>query len=133
MRIPCLKESDERNLRNMRWFYQASPKMERMRSELNRTHYQLLLHVEDDAARQWYMNETVGQGWNTRALERQIGTLYYESLLASKDRKSGRDEAGQNLSEIEPTPREFVRKRMLEASAGIRKPRKGGFQEICAK
>ena len=39
------------------------------------------------------MNEAAGQNWGTRALERQIGTLYYERLLASKDRKPVREEA----------------------------------------
>lgn len=32
------------------------------------------------------MNEAATQNWSSRALERQIGTLYYERLLASQDR-----------------------------------------------
>jgi predicted nuclease of restriction endonuclease-like (RecB) superfamily len=43
--------------------------------------------VENEKARDWYVNETATQNWSTRALERQIGTLYYERLLASQDRK----------------------------------------------
>ncbi len=40
------------------------------------THYRLLLRVENDKARYWYMEETATQNWTTRALERQIGTLF---------------------------------------------------------
>jgi predicted nuclease of restriction endonuclease-like (RecB) superfamily len=32
------------------------------------------------------MNEAADQNWGTRALDRQIGTLYYERLLVSQDR-----------------------------------------------
>ena len=88
---------DASNLRYMRLFYRAFPNCDALRHELSWTHYRLLLRVEDGAAREWYMNEAAGQGWNTRALERQIGTLYFERLLASKDRKPLREEAGQKL------------------------------------
>ncbi len=100
-------------------FFQAFPKWNALRSELSWTHYRLLLRVEDESAREWYMNEAVGQGWNTRALERQIGTLYYERLLASKDRKPVRKEAGQKLAEMDPSPREFVREPVLLEFLGM--------------
>lgn len=70
----------------MRLFYQAFPKCDALRHELSWTHYRTLLRVENDNARHWYMNETASQNWSTRALERQIGTFYYERLLASRDR-----------------------------------------------
>jgi hypothetical protein len=39
-----------------------------------------------------------GAGLLAQVAERQIGTLYYERLLTSKDRKAVRDEAQQNLA-----------------------------------
>jgi predicted nuclease of restriction endonuclease-like (RecB) superfamily len=77
------KGFDERNLRNMRAFYLAFPKWNALRSELSWTHYRLLLRVPSAEARDWYATETAQQGWSTRTLERQIGTLYYERLLTS--------------------------------------------------
>ncbi|MCX6937333.1 MAG: PDDEXK nuclease domain-containing protein [Verrucomicrobia bacterium] len=77
---------DERNLRNMRSFYSNFPIWDALRSELSWTHYRLLLRVEETAARTWYMNEAAAQNWSTRALERQLGTLYYERLLDTSDR-----------------------------------------------
>jgi predicted nuclease of restriction endonuclease-like (RecB) superfamily len=44
------------------------------------------------------MVEAVSQNWGSRALERQIGTLYYERLLASRDRPPVREEASRNLA-----------------------------------
>ena len=74
---------DASNLRYMRLFFQAFPICDALRHELSWTHYRSLLRVEDTAARTWYMNEAADQHWNTRALDRQIGTLYFERLLAS--------------------------------------------------
>lgn len=70
----------------MRLFYQAFPKCDALRHELSWTHYRLLTRLEKADARQWYMNEAAEQNWSSRALERQIGTLYYERLLLSQDK-----------------------------------------------
>jgi hypothetical protein len=76
---------DVSNLRYMRLFYQAFPIRDALRHELSWTHYRILLRVESESARRWYMPEAASQGWTTRALERQISTLYYERLLTSSD------------------------------------------------
>ncbi len=117
--IPRLSESltgefgkgfDERNLRNMRAFYQAFPIWNALRTELSWTHYRALLRVEHEPARLWYMNEAASQNWSTRALERQIGTLYYARLLASKDRQAVEQEAAINIAPLQQTPRPTLRK-----------------------
>ena len=96
----------EANLRNMRQFYQCFPNCYALRSELTWTHYRLLIRVQDEVARQWYMNEAAEQTWSSRQLDRQISVLYYERLLASKDTYPVREEAAQKLSLI--TPQEFI-------------------------
>lgn len=55
------KGFDVSNLRYMRLFYQAFPIRDALRHELSWTHYRTLLRVENNAARQWYMNETANQ------------------------------------------------------------------------
>jgi hypothetical protein len=84
------KGFDERNLRHMRAFFQTFPIWDALRSELSWTHYRLLLRVEDRRAREWYMVEAASQNWGSRALERQIGTLYYERLLGHWNVRSAR-------------------------------------------
>ncbi|MEN2397732.1 PDDEXK nuclease domain-containing protein [Pseudomonas halotolerans] len=103
------KGFDERNLRHMRDFYQSFPIWNAVRSELSWTHYRTLLRVEDPNARHWYMNEVAIQNWSTRALERQIGTLYYERLLASQDRPAVKQEATSHTEKLNLSPRDIVR------------------------
>ena len=92
---------DASNLRNMRSFYQAFPNCDALRHELSWTHYRLLSRVQSEEARIWYMNEAAAQNWSSRALERQIGTLFYERLLLSQDKAAVANEARQNLAALE--------------------------------
>ena len=114
------KGFDDRNLWNMCAFYRGFPILNALRPELSWTHYRLLLRVEHPEARDWYMNEAAEQNWSTRALERQIGTLYYERLLASKDRKSVMAEAKEKTAGANRSPREFVRDPVMLESRGHR-------------
>ena len=77
----------ERNLYFMKQFYIAFPNLNALRTELTWTHYRSLLRVENPPAREFYIQEAIANGWSTRALDRQINTLYYERLLASGDRE----------------------------------------------
>jgi predicted nuclease of restriction endonuclease-like (RecB) superfamily len=98
-----------RNLEQMRKFYLLFPKTHAMRAELSWTHYRLLIRVESEQARNWYMNEAVSQHWSSRQLERQIGVLYYERLLSSQNKQAVQQEAESNLTPLTPSPRDFLR------------------------
>ena len=123
------KGFDASNLRNMRLFYQAFPICDALRPELSWTHYRLLARVENPDARLWYMNEAAEQNWSSRALERQIGTLFYERLLLSQDKAAVADEAKRNLATLEPTPRAFVRDPVMLEFLGL--PGAGKLLESC--
>jgi predicted nuclease of restriction endonuclease-like (RecB) superfamily len=60
------------------------------------------------------MNEAANQNWTTRALERQLGTLYYERLLASADRS-----AVEQGAPLQMKPREFVRDPVMLEFLGL--------------
>jgi predicted nuclease of restriction endonuclease-like (RecB) superfamily len=96
------KGFDARNLRNMRAFFLAYPNWNAVRTELSWTHYRLLLRVDNLNARSWYQQEAIQQHWSARALERQIGKLYYERLLSSRDKVAVQAEAEQKIAETEP-------------------------------
>ena len=113
------KGFDATNLRHMRGFFLSFEKCDALRRELSWTHYRLLLRVESQHARQWYMHEAATQGWSTRALERQIGTLYYERLLSSQDRAPVEQEAAIKIQALGKTPREFVRDPVLLEFLGV--------------
>ena len=113
------KGFDERNLRNMRAFYQTFPIWHAVRTELSWTHYRALLRVSNKDAREWYVNESVSQNWSARALDRQIGTLYFERLLLSTDKASVEAEADANIAVLQQTPREFVRDPVMLEFLGL--------------
>lgn len=113
------KGFDVSNLRYMRLFYQAFPIRDALRHELSWTHYRTLLRIESEKARFWYMNEAVDQNWSTRALDRQINTLYYERLLATSDRNAVQQEAHGALAQLERSPREFIRDPVMLEFLGL--------------
>ena len=104
------KGFDTRNLRYMRAFYLAHPNWNAVRSELTWTHHRLLLRVENPESRDWYTKEAIEQGWSSRALDRQISTLFYERLLSSQDKAGVAAEAAALITQQAPTePRDFIR------------------------
>lgn len=113
------KGFDASNLRNMRLFYQAFPNRDALRHELSWTHYRQLSRVSDPQARAWYMQEAAANGWSARALDRQIGTLYFERLLLSQDKASITAEAQANLAALPQVPREFVRDPVMLEFLGL--------------
>ena len=104
---------DETNLKQMRQFYlrfigagpltnhleSSAPKsgaprhlsriQQSIRPELSWTHYRLLIRLEDERARKFYMNEAANQNWSTRHLERNIRSYYYERILSKGDVPQG--------------------------------------------
>lgn len=103
------KGFDITNLRKMRTFYQAFPIRDALRLELSWTHYRTLLRIDNPQARDWYLHETITQSWSARALERQIGTLYYERLLASQDKMLVEQEAQSNTQPLAETAKDYLR------------------------
>ncbi|MDH2925706.1 PDDEXK nuclease domain-containing protein [Lonepinella koalarum] len=97
------------NLRNMRQFFLAFPIRHAVRSELSWTHYRSLIRIENNQARQWYLNEAIEQHWSARALERQISVLYYERLLASQNKTPVITEAEQKTEELKETIEDYLR------------------------
>jgi predicted nuclease of restriction endonuclease-like (RecB) superfamily len=81
---------------------QFFPANKSLRKELSWTHYRLLLKVENEKVRNFYLNEAVDSNWSTRQLERQINSFYYERLLSSKDKKPVLEEAKRIASPAKP-------------------------------
>ena len=103
------KGFDARELRKMRQFYLLFPKWDAVRPELSWTHYRLLLRVENQAARDWYMNEAAAENWSSRQLERQISVLYYDRMLLSADKQSTKTDGEKNMALAKLEPENFIR------------------------
>ena len=86
------------NLKYMRQFYLTFPKSHALSDQLSWTHYRLLMRVENENARNFYIEETIKSSWSTRQLERQITTLFYERILSSKNK----EKVSQEIYKLEP-------------------------------
>lgn len=85
-------------LKNMRQFYLTFQKSHALSDQLSWTHYRLLMRVENENARNFYIEECIKSNWSTRQLERQITTLFYERLLSSKDK----EKVSKEIYKLEP-------------------------------
>ena len=98
------------NLRNFRQFYLAFPDHEKrytlcsvlprellgnvpnksytLRRELSWSHYRLIMRVENQMAREFYIREAVEQNWSVRQLQRSIRTLDFERRLNVPEKRA---------------------------------------------
>jgi hypothetical protein len=77
-----------RNLALFRQFYRSFPIVQTLSAQLSWSHYTLLLRIEDQHKREFYITETIKSNWSVRLLERQIYSQLYERLLLSSDKES---------------------------------------------
>lgn len=99
----------EQSLWNMRQFYLYFPILSALRRELSWTHYKILLRVDKQNAREFYLEECAKSNWSTRQLERQITSFYYERLLASKNKLPVKREADARAKELAVSPEEQIK------------------------
>ncbi len=80
------------HLWHMRQFYNlykdcAVGILHTLRAGLSWSHYRILMRIDKPQARSFYEAECVKNNWSARELERQKGSLLFERLALSKDKK----------------------------------------------
>jgi predicted nuclease of restriction endonuclease-like (RecB) superfamily len=113
------------NLRYMRQFYLRFPIHHALRDELTWTHYRLLSRIENDAARSFYVEESVRAHWSTRDLERQLNSLLFERLSKSRDKAGVLRLA--NEGSLASQPEDLLRDPFVLEFTGL--PERGIWQE----
>lgn len=76
-----------RQLEFCRQFYNTFPNTNALRSQLNWTQYRMLIRLDDEDKRSYYIEEACNNNWSSRQLERQINSQLYERLLLSNDKE----------------------------------------------
>jgi len=117
----------EQSLRNMRQFFLCFEIRSAVRSELSWTHYKMLIRIENETGRTWYMTEAADRNWSTRTLERQINSLYYERLLMSRDKTLVIEEMQEKAAPLAATPRDFIKDPYILEFLGLKD--NTGFRE----
>lgn len=77
-----------RQLNWYRQFYRTFPIVSTLWTQLSWSQYKLLLAIDNEHKREFYIAETVKNNWTVRQLERQINSSLFERLLASSDKES---------------------------------------------
>lgn len=78
----------KRQIELFRQFYRAFPIANAVRSQLSWTQYRLLMRLDTEEQKEFYIAETIKNNWNSRQLERQVYSNLYERLLLSNDKES---------------------------------------------
>lgn len=68
-------------------FFKVFPIVNALHSQLNWTQYKLLIRIEDEDKKEFYINESIKNHWSSRQLERQINSSLFERLLLSNEKK----------------------------------------------
>ena len=83
------KGFSEANLKNIRQFYLVFPDFDQFATQcvanLSWTNIRLIMRLDNQAEREYYIRETTEQNWTSRTLERNIKTGYYRRLLSSQN------------------------------------------------
>lgn len=94
------KGFDKSNLSRMRKFNFLFNNVDALRQELSWTHYRLIIKLDDEKKRNFYIDECIKSNWSTRQLERQINSFYYERLLSTQE--ENKNEVRNEIKKLEP-------------------------------
>lgn len=112
----------ERNLRYFRQFYVLFPDFEIWHARvpnLTWTHFRSLLSVDNSDARYWYLNEAASENWNSRTLDRNIGSQYYFRLLQSQHKEPVVQEMKEKTAELQADKHAFIKNPVVAEFLGL--------------
>lgn len=107
-------------------FYQKYPIVHTLCAQLNWSQYKLLISIEDDDKREYYLHEAVNNCWTFRELERQVNSSLYERLLLSNDKESVL--AVARKERIPQTPQEVIKDPLVLEFLGL-KPQSSYYEK----
>ena len=106
------------NLKYMRQFYIAFPKGHALCDQLSWSHYRLLISLDDENARNFYIKETTENNWSFRQLEREISTFSYQRYLASHGNHDVVDDTAKR--EKSDNPKDIIKDPYILDFVGIK-------------
>lgn len=107
-------------------FYQRYPIVHTLCAQLNWSQYKLLISIDDDNKREYYLHESVNNCWTFRELERQVNSSLYERLLMGNDKESVL--AIARKERIPQAPEEVIKDPMVLEFLGL-KPQSSYYEK----
>jgi len=114
-----------RNLRNMRTFYLTFRNRQTLSARLSWSHYTLLMRLDDEQARDFYIKEAEAENWSVRELDRQINSLLFERLALSRNKVEIKALAEQG--QILESPRDAIKDPYILEFLGL--PEQAAYSE----
>ena len=114
-----------RNLRNMRTFYLTFRNRQTLSAKLSWSHYTLLMRLDDEQARDFYIKEAEAENWSVRELDRQINSLLFERLALSRNKVEIKALAEQG--QILESPRDAIKDPYILEFLGL--PEQAAYSE----
>ncbi|HEY1171955.1 MAG TPA: PDDEXK nuclease domain-containing protein [Verrucomicrobiae bacterium] len=105
--VPISATASRKSFSELDWVYFLDALAKRF--PLPWSHYVRLLAVKDESARSFYEEEALRGGWSVRQLNRQIGTLFYERTLLSKNKVAMLKKGSQAKADEKPSVNEVLR------------------------
>jgi predicted nuclease of restriction endonuclease-like (RecB) superfamily len=77
--------------------------------KLSWSHFERLIRVENEQARNYYLKEAAKQNWSVRTLDRNISTQYYHRLLSSQIKEPVIMEMQEKSKDLQADKFEFIK------------------------
>lgn len=93
--------------------------MNALRSQFSWTHYRMLIRIDNQDKRTFYVAEAEKNNWNARQLERQVNSQLFERLLMSNDKESVL--AIAKNEKVPESPAEIIKDPMVLEFLGLKR------------
>lgn len=97
------------NLKKMKKFYLNYRAGSTAWNQLSWSHNRLIMNIEDENKRNFYLEETIKSNWSVRQLERQINSFYYERLLSTSEEHKEEVKDEINVLEKKDKVEDFIK------------------------
>ena len=97
------------NLKKMKKFYLTYEGGSTLWNQLSWSHNRLIMNIDNEAKRNFYLEETIKSNWSVRQLERQINSFYYERLLSTSKEHKEEVKNEINLLEKKEKVQDFIK------------------------
>lgn len=97
------------SLKKMKKFYQVYQTGSTLWNQLSWSHNRLIMNIDDETKRNFYLEESIKSNWSVRQLERQINSFYYERLLSTSDNHKEEVRNEINILEKKEKVQDFIK------------------------
>ena len=97
------------SLKKMKKFYLTYKGGSTLWNQLSWSHNRLIMNIDNEAKRNFYLEETIKSNWSVRQLERQINSFYYERLLSTSEEHKEEVKNEINILEKKEKVQNFIK------------------------